>query len=130
MDWMKLLLVGIGGFAGAICRYISIVVTNSIFDPSFFPYGTLVVNISGCFFIGILTGFFEVRQVISPEIQSLIIVGFLGSFTTYSTFGSEVILLVRQGQLTAAMLNILMHLILGFSAVVGGLAVSGVFQNN
>ena len=121
---MNLLLIGFGGFAGAISRYAVSGLIYRIFKNPILPYGTLVVNISGCLIIGFLIGLSESRQILSPEIRSLLMIGFLGAFTTFSTFGYETISCLRDGQLFLAGMNILLHFILGMGAVWFGLIIS------
>ncbi len=75
------------------------------------------MNIAGCLFIGFLGGLFETRQVFTSEIRALILIGFLGGFTTFSTFGYEIFTIARNGQLAVALANFMLHIILGFGAV-------------
>lgn len=124
MDPQKIFLVGLGGFAGAILRYLAILTANRMSDAPFLPYGTLAVNITGCLLIGFFAGLFENRHLISPELQSLLVVGFLGGFTTYSTFGYEIMLSLREGQTIAAFFNVVLHLLMGSGAVMTGLTLS------
>jgi CrcB protein len=114
---IKILMIGMGGFAGSICRYITGELSNKIFHEPFIPYGTMIVNIAGCFFIGFLGSLFETRQVFTAEIRALILVGFLGGFTTFSTFGYEIFIIAKNGQFAAALTHLLAHLIVGFGAV-------------
>ena len=113
----KLLLIGLGGFSGALLRYaVSGVVQNWSTSVSF-PYGTLATNLLGCFFIGLLTQLVESYGYFSPETRSFIFVGLLGAFTTYSTFGNESINLLRDGENVLSMMNIGLHLVLGLGMV-------------
>jgi CrcB protein len=114
---LKLLLVGIGGFVGAVSRYTASGLVYRWVDAPALPYGTLVVNIVGCFLIGFLGGLSDMRQLFTPETRLLVFVGFLGGFTTFSSFEFEVFTFVRDGQLSMALLNMFLHLILGFGAV-------------
>jgi len=123
----KILLVGIGGFAGAICRYLIYEATLFFYKGAWLPLGTLTVNISGCLFIGFLGGVSETREIFTPEIRALVFIGFLGSFTTFSTFGYEIFFLIRNGQTGAALANIGLQIILGLSAVWAGFALSRFF---
>ncbi|CCK78902.1 MULTISPECIES: fluoride efflux transporter CrcB [Desulfobacula] len=121
---MKLLMVGAGGFAGSICRYMISDLSHRLFNDPFFPYGTLTVNVIGCLLIGLLGGLSESRQIFSPEIRALILIGFMGGFTTFSTFGYEIFTFARDGQLASAMTNLMLHLILGFCSVWLGFSLS------
>lgn len=120
----KILLVGLGGFIGAIFRYALSGFIYRVFEKPFFPYGTLAVNVLGCLLIGFLGGLSENRQIFNPEIRLLIFIGILGSFTTFSTFGYEIFSFARDGQMLASALNLGLHLILGLSAVWVGYVLS------
>lgn len=114
---MKILYIGIGGFLGAITRYGVSGFVYRVFGKTWFPYGTLTVNIVGCFLIGFLSGLSENRQLFTPEIRVLVFIGFLGSFTTFSTFGYESYNLLRDGQIAASLINVISQILIGFSAV-------------
>lgn len=120
----KIFMVGMGGFAGSICRYLVSGLSHRLFDDPFFPYGTLAVNVLGCLFIGLLGGLSETRQIFTPEIRALVLIGFLGGFTTFSTFGYEIFTVARDGQMASAMTNLMLHLILGFGSVWLGFSLS------
>jgi len=108
---LTLVLVGAGGFLGAIARYlVSGWVQNS---TSSFPWGTLAVNFIGCILIVLLMGITENRQWFSPEIRALALIGVLGGFTTFSTFGYETFSLLKSGQLLSAAANIMIQMSLG-----------------
>ena len=85
----KILYVGAGGFLGAILRYSVFVTVDRFWPTAAFPWGTLLVNVAGCVAIGAMAGLAETRQVLSPEARLLLVVGVLGSFTTFSTLGFE-----------------------------------------
>jgi fluoride exporter len=114
---IKILLIGMGGFTGSICRHLTTEFSNKFFNEPFFPYGTIIVNIAGCLIIGFLGGLSEARQVFTSELRALILIGFLGGFTTFSTFGYEIFTIAKDGQLTAALANLVLHIVLGFGAV-------------
>jgi CrcB protein len=117
-------LVGAGGMVGAVMRYL---VGRGVFvatGATWFPYGTLAVNVTGCFLIGFLAGFAEARQTLSPETRAFLLVGILGGFTTFSAFGLETVSLVRQGEVAAGLGNIALQLILGLAAVWVGLTIA------
>ena len=110
-------LVGVGGFIGAIFRYgLSGFVQRSAVIVAF-PHGTLVVNMLGCLLIGITVGFIDSRQIINPEFRSFVLVGVLGGFTTYSTFGMETFALLRDADFLRAAGNVLIHVVLGLVLV-------------
>jgi CrcB protein len=111
------LAVGLGGFIGCVARYlVSVLMIQFIAAPAF-PYATLIVNVVGCFLIGLLSSLAENTNMFSPEMQLFLIVGILGGFTTYSAFGYQTLTLARDGQMLAAFLNVSTHIILGFGAV-------------
>ena len=122
---MKLLLIGVGGFAGALLRYSVSGLVQNISTAVAFPYGTLVVNLLGCLLIGGLSQIVESQGVVSPEIQSFMFIGFLGAFTTFSTFGNESFLLLSQGKSHLTLVNVGFHLILGIGSVWVGRVVVG-----
>jgi CrcB protein len=124
---LKILMVGVGGFAGAICRYLIYETTLFFYKGAWLPLGTLTVNVSGCFVIGLLGGLSETREIFSPEIRALVFVGFLGGFTTFSSFGYEIFFLARNGQTGAALANLGLQIILGLLAVWAGFSLSRLF---
>ena len=113
----KVLVIGLGGFMGAILRYsISGIVQNWSKSVSF-PYGTLAVNLLGCLLIGFLSQLVESYGIFSPETRSFIFIGLLGALTTFSTFGNESVNLLREGENLLSFANVGLHLVLGFGAV-------------
>lgn len=120
----KLFLVGIGGFLGSILRYITSEFIFRILGKPYFPYGTLFVNIFGCFSIGFLSGLSENKQLFNPETRIFILVGLLGGFTTFSTFGYEVFSFARDGQIISSLSNLAFHIILGIVGVWFGYSMS------
>lgn len=87
-----------------------------------FPYGTLVVNVSGCFILGILAALADKKFILGPDARVLLMIGFCGAFTTFSTLIFESDNLARNGQMIRAFSNILVSVILGFILFrVGGL---------
>ena len=123
----KLLIIGTGGFLGSILRYLVSGAVYKIIGKSLFPYGTLAVNLLGCFFIGFLSGVSETRQLFNPEIRLFIFIGFFGGFTTFSTFGYEVFSFAHNGETLSSLVNILLHLIFGLGAVWLGYYLSKLF---
>ncbi len=113
----KLVLVGVGGFVGSILRYLISGYVQDLTKSASFPYGTLAVNLMGCLVIGFLSHLAETRGVFTPESRALIFVGFLGGFTTFSTFSNESVNLFRTGENLVAMANTAVHILVGFGAV-------------
>ena len=120
----KILLVGAGGFVGSILRYLVSGYVQQLTKSAIFPYGTLTVNLLGCFIIGFLSQLAETRGAFTPETRALIFVGFLGGFTTFSTFSNEMTNLLRAGEQFFALANAGMHLAFGLGAVWLGRSVS------
>ncbi len=116
----KIILVGLGGFVGAALRYLAGGAVQSLTHSISFPYGTLTVNIVGCFFIGMFTYLLEFQSGLAAEMRLFLIVGILGSFTTFSTFSNETVNLLQDKTFMLAIMNIAVHLVLGLAAVVLG----------
>ena len=117
---LKLGIIAVGGAIGALARYAMGGFVQQALKAASFPAGTLAVNLTGCFLIGIGGGLIESRQFFSPEMRSFVFIGFLGSFTTFSTFGLESFNLVRDGQWVLAAANIGVSVIVGLAAVLAG----------
>ena len=114
-----LLAVGLGGFIGAIMRYLVTYHTSRLVSFTH-PIGTLIVNVTGCFAIGVLTILFERAPNIHPHLRLFLAVGLLGALTTFSTFGAETINLAKNNSFSMAALNVLANMSLGLVAVVLG----------
>jgi CrcB protein len=110
-------LVGLGGFLGSALRYLVGGYVQQITNSTIFPYGTLAVNLIGCFVIGLLSQLADDRGVFSGEARAFIFIGILGGFTTFSSFGNETMSLVRDGEILPAFANVSAHLRLGLGAV-------------
>ncbi len=116
----NLLLIGIGGFCGAVMRYLISGGVQKWTQSVDFPYGTLAVNLIGCLIIGMLTRMDEMRSLLTPEMRLFILIGLLGAFTTYSTFSNEAINLINDRRISLAILYLGAHLVLGLVAVLLG----------
>jgi len=115
-----ILFIGIGGFIGANARYfISSFLQNSVTQT--FPIGTLGVNVLGSFLIGFLALYFQ--QIVSSEYRILVITGFLGALTTFSTFSYESVMLIEQGSYMKVALSITLNVILSLGATMGGMMI-------
>lgn len=110
-------VVGAGGFIGAICRYAMSGLVQKQASLSAFPYGTLSVNLLGCLLIGIVVGLADARQLFGPEFRLFVLIGVLGGFTTYSTFGYETFALLRDADYLRAFGNVITHVVLGLAFV-------------
>lgn len=113
----KLLLIGIGGFAGSILRYLVGGVAQALSQSMSFPYGTLAVNLLGCFVIGFLSELAETHGLFTADGRAFIIIGVLGGFTTFSSFGIETMSLLRDGETALALINIGAQVGVGLFAV-------------
>ena len=109
----NLLWVGLGGFVGSVCRFLLGGAVHQVLHNSTFPYGTMVVNLVGCFAIGVGGCLVELRQLFSPEARMFLLVGLLGGFTTFSTVGYESLNLARDGELLASLANIAIQVVAG-----------------
>ena len=89
-----------------------------------FPYGTLVVNLLGCFAIGMITGLAESRQMFGPEFRTFALIGLLGGFTTFSSFGYETFAMIRDDEFMRAAANVGLHVVPGLALVWLGHAVT------
>ena len=114
---VRVLLVGLGGCIGSVLRYLLSGFFQSIARTSVFPIGTLGVNLLGCFVIGILASLFEGRGVIGDELRVFLVVGVLGGFTTFSSFGNETLNLMRFGETLLAFMNIMGNVFFGIIGV-------------
>lgn len=117
---MQFLYISAGAVIGANLRYLVGLWASGRWGVGF-PYGTFIVNISGCFLIGLFFGLGATRINISPELRLFFAVGFLGAFTTFSSFGYESISLLRRGDLLLSLLNIFGSNLVGLLAVIVGL---------
>jgi len=122
---LRYLAVGIGGFAGAIARYLLGAYIGGRFGVRF-PYGTFVINMTGCFLIGLALAVLS-RTTASAYWRYLIPIGFIGAYTTFSTFEYETLRAVQDGQIVTGLLNIGLSVIVGFIAVWAGDALGRAF---
>ena len=112
----RYLIVGAGGFLGSIARFWLGSLIYSRFGTRF-PYGTLVVNVTGCFAIGFIMIILTGRTEMSPAWRYLIPIGFIGGYTTFSTFSYETMMSFQEGAMLTGSLNILLSVIAGLIAV-------------
>ncbi|MGH7127574.1 MAG: fluoride efflux transporter CrcB [Planctomycetaceae bacterium] len=122
--WQQFLVIGLGGASGAIARFALTGLLQRRWPG--FPWGTLAVNVAGCLLIGVVMTLVtdargaSGRPLVTPAVQTLLITGFLGSLTTFSTFGYETVELLRQSEPRLALWNVLANIVLGFAAVCAG----------
>ena len=116
---MIYLLIALGGAAGSVLRYLVGGAVQRTSDSGF-PIGTMVVNVSGCFIIGVLVRQFLNMQL-SPELRALLIVGFCGGFTTFSTFSAETLALIEGGEYGRATGYVVLSVTLCLAATLAGM---------
>jgi len=114
-----ILIIGTGSFIGGVLRFLtSRLIQNSVFSS--FPYGTFMVNILGCLFIGIFYGISERGNMMSAEWRMFLTVGFCGGFTTFSTFANENLALLKDGNVFYSALYISLSVFVGILATYSG----------
>lgn len=119
----NLLLIAVGGAFGALCRYW--VTSQLFFSPqSTMPWGTLAVNVLGSLIMGILFVVIVEKTQIAASYRPLLMVGFLGAFTTFSTFSLETVALIHEGHIMSAAIYILLSVILSVMALALGVSVT------
>jgi CrcB protein len=123
----SVLFVALGGAFGATLRYTLSGLVNRYFEGSF-PAGTLGVNLMGCLAVGLLWEPLS-HTAISPHIRTFFLIGILGAFTTFSTYGIESVNLLRTGEVRLALLNLFLSNVLGIGFVLVGLGISRLAGN-
>lgn len=108
--WLSLV---VGGIIGTVARYILAGTVYQFFGATF-PYGTLAVNLIGCFLIGFLAALSDEKFLLSPNMRILLMVGFCGAFTTFSTFMLETANLMKEGESLRAFTNVAASVAIGF----------------
>ena len=116
----KLLLIALGGAAGTLARYGTATALRGMTERAGFPVGTLAINLLGCFLIGCLFALFTGRTGLRVEYQQMMLVGFLGGFTTFSTFGLETFELIRARQYAMVAAYVLLSNVVGVALVALG----------
>jgi len=113
---VKYIMVGIGGFLGAIARFW---VGGYVYERmgTKFPYGTFVINVSGSFVIGLVMSILTERTHLHPNWRYLIPIGFIGAYTTFSTFEYETLAAARDGAWVVALANVVLSVAFGFVGV-------------
>lgn len=120
---LRVLFIGLAGLVGTLCRYwLSGVLARRYGET--FPAGTLAVNVAGCFLIGFLFYMFQERYVVGQTARSVVLVGFLGGFTTFSSYGLQTFTLLRDGEVAYAAANVVASNLLGLLMVWGGYALA------
>lgn len=118
---MALLLVGLGGFLGAISRYLVDGWVTGWSDA--FPFGTLAINVSGSFLLGVLFALTTERALLPAEVRAPTMIGFLGAYTTFSTYMLESWRLLEDGSWLLGLGNVAGSVLTGLIAIAAGLAI-------
>jgi fluoride exporter len=121
---VRLILIAIFGAVGTLARY---GLQGVIQSRSGFPYGTLLINLLGCFFLGLIGQFTLNRMVISPDLRIAIAVGFFGGFTTFSSFGWETAKLLEEGAWARASAYVSASVVIGLFLSVAGIRLANRF---
>ena len=120
---MKILFVLLGGSLGALSRYGVSLLAVKLFGVKF-PWGTLIVNLSGCFLIGLAFAWGERGLgIMNPSVRLFFMTGFLGALTTFSTFGLEAVTALQEARYLVAVANIMANNIIGIALVFLGMVV-------
>jgi CrcB protein len=115
----KLFLIGLAGFVGTLARYgLSGVVAKRYGET--FPLGTLAVNLIGCFLVGLLFYLMQERYLVNQNVRTIILIGLLGGFTTFSSLGLQTFTLLQDNEIVLATLNLVASNVLGLSLVWAG----------
>ena len=123
--WAKILLIAAAGAVGTLTRYWVSGLSHRFLGADF-AYGTLAVNVLGSLLFGIIWALSEERMAISVLARTVILVGFMGAFTTFSTFAFETMNYMRDSQFLMAFLNITSNCVLGFGAIIAGMWIARV----
>ena len=121
----SILVIFLGGGIGSVCRYLAGLSITRQLPPTFaFPAGTFVVNITGCFLIGLLYGVGLRHSWFTVDWRLFLMTGICGGYTTFSSFSNEAILLIRQGNYLYFVLYVTLSVVIGLLATVGGTAMA------
>ncbi|HCA47326.1 MAG TPA: fluoride efflux transporter CrcB [Armatimonadetes bacterium] len=119
---LEIALVALGGGIGALVRYLTALITARLWGETF-PWGTLAVNLAGCFLIGVIYAFGVEAGAVGPRARLFVMTGLLGGFTTFSTFSLETSTLLMQGAGWEASLNLVGNVVGGLMLFMAGLII-------
>ncbi len=114
---IKLFIIGMGGFIGSVLRYLTNGLAQTLSMSVSFPFGTFIVNVFGCFLLGLLAYLSESRSVFSDSLRAFVFIGVLGGFTIFSAFSNETFNLIQDGETSLALINILAQIFFCLTAV-------------
>src|SRR6185503_403342 len=126
LDTMKTILIALAGLAGTLVRYWLAGYVSRQYGETF-PWGTMAVNLIGCLVTGVVFYATEERFVVNPTVRTVILIGLLGGFTTFSAYGLQTFIMLRDGEYGLATLNIVTSNVLGLFMVWVGYALGKVF---
>lgn len=112
-------LVMLGGSLGALSRYL-VSLGAVAFLGSAFPWGTLIVNLGGCFFIGLAMSLAERSFLVGPSVRVFFVTGYLGALTTFSSYAMESVAVAREGMLRLVVVNVVLNNVVGIVLVLVG----------
>lgn len=124
---MRILLIGLAGFAGTLARYWLSGASARRYGETF-PVGTLTVNVAGCFLIGLLYHLMQERYVAGQTTRAVVLIGLLGGFTTFSSYGLQTLTLLQDGEVARALLYVALSNLLGIGMVWVGYALGGMLE--
>lgn len=125
---MTLFYIAVGGAVGAVLRYLTGNAAAKYFNPQL-PYGTFIINVAGCFLMGLLMTVIIDKQLLPPVWRLFLCVGVLGGFTTFSSFGYEVYTLISEGNLYGGLLYAAGSVASGILGVAGGVMLARISFN-
>ena len=124
--FLSVAAISVGASLGAVSRWLLGVGFNAIWATM--PLGTLLANLVGAYLVGLAASFFEANAGLSPELKLLVITGFLGGLTTFSTFSSEVVMILQSGAYFRAFITVGMHLLGSLALTILGIATYAWFK--
>ena len=119
---VKLAMIAVGGAVGALCRYGLCGLVSCLYEPQL-KLGTIVVNLIGCFLMGLAVSLVHERFEVSESVKILIMTGFLGAFTTFSTYTLESVRYIEQGKYMLALSNIVISTVISLPLLMAGMKV-------
>lgn len=122
----KLLLIGLAGLVGTLSRYWLSGAVSRRYGGSF-PFGTLLVNLLGCFLVGLLFYLLQERSTANETVRAVILIGLLGGFTTFSSFGLQTFTMLQDGEFALAALNVAASNVIGLFLVWAGYTLAKAF---
>jgi CrcB protein len=123
VNLFAIILVAVGGAIGSVARYLVSALVGRA-TGTLFPAGTFAVNLIGCIVFGMIAGAAEQRVVLSPDVRVFLLVGVLGGFTTFSSYAFDGVVLIQQGQIAAALVNIGGQIVCGLLGLWAGYVIA------